>query len=239
MGQRYGRYLAVAGLIALLGLALYAELNQHGQLAGVSAGAPMPPFAAPLALGGPSGNVDVATHTNEGPAGKRPACSVRGPGILNICQLYEQGPVVLALFIDAGSCPSTLDGLQRLSGSFPQVRFAAVAIKGEAAPVAHLVRSHHLRFPVALDADGRLAGLYRMVGCSQLTFAYPGGVVQGAPLVEGQPLGVLRARISQLLAASRARGWRPRAAAARAGGGTVRGRGPAARAGGLATAVRS
>ena len=60
-----------------------------------------------------------------------PACTVRGPGILNICQLYEQGPVVLALFVDAGSCPRVLSDMQALAPSFPGVRFAGVAIKGD------------------------------------------------------------------------------------------------------------
>ena len=59
----------------------------------------------PLALGELNGEANIATHADEGEEGKRPACSVRGAGILNICELYEQGPVVLALFIDAGSCP--------------------------------------------------------------------------------------------------------------------------------------
>ena len=52
-----------------------------------------------------------------------------GRGILNVCQLYERGPVVLALFVDAGSCPAVLGDLQALAPSFPGVRFAAVAIK--------------------------------------------------------------------------------------------------------------
>ena len=59
-----------------------------------------------------------------------PACEVRGPQILNICQLYERGPVVLALFVDAGSCADVLGDMQALAPSFPEVRFAAVAIKG-------------------------------------------------------------------------------------------------------------
>ena len=65
-----------------------------------------------------------------------PACAERGARILNVCQLYEQGPVVLALFVDAGSCPAVLSEMQALAPAFPGVRFAAVAIRATAASCA-------------------------------------------------------------------------------------------------------
>jgi hypothetical protein len=60
-----------------------------------------------------------------------------------------------------------------------------------------------------LDHDGSLA-LYGVAPCpcAQVTFAYPGGEVQGPALVRRAPIATLRARISELFAASRARGWR-------------------------------
>ena len=51
--------------------------------------------------------------------------------VLNICELYERGPVVLALFVDGGSCPAVLSEHAGARAGFPGVRFAAVAIKGE------------------------------------------------------------------------------------------------------------
>jgi hypothetical protein len=209
VGPRYGRYVAVLGLIALFAVALYSTLSARRGLAGIAPGERLPPFAAPLALGGPRGEVDVAARANEGASGKRAACTVRGPGILNICQLYERGPVVLALFIDAGSCAGVLDDLQRIAPSFPQVGFAAVAIREDPASVARLVRSHRLTLPVGVDREGRLGVLYTMLSCPQITFAYPGGVVQSAALLNRPSLQVLRARVQELLAASRARGWKP------------------------------
>jgi len=176
---------------------------------GISPGDPVPPFAAPLALGTLSGDVNVATRPDEGAAGRRVACGVRGPQILNVCQLYEHGPLVLALFIDGGSCAAILDDMQRLAPAFPGVRFAAVAIKGERASVGRLVRSHGLTFPVGLDRDGILAGLYKLSTCPQVSFAYPGGVMQSAALLTRPSLATLRARVAELVAASRARGWKP------------------------------
>jgi hypothetical protein len=208
VGSRYARRIAIVGLSALVALTLYTELTQRGTLSGLRTGERVPPFAAPLALSGPKGDVNVATRADEGQAGRRPACAVRGPGILNVCQLYEQGPVVLALFIDAGSCPSVLSDLQRLAPSFPEVRFAAVAIGGDRAAVARLVRSRKLALPVGFDRDGILAGLYRMIGCPQITFVSPGGEAQGAALPYRPSPQVLRAHVQALLDASRARGWK-------------------------------
>ena len=188
---------------------LHVALTSQSGAAGMRPGDRVPPFAAPFALGGPPGEVDVATHAHEGPLGRVPACSERGQKILNICELYERGPVVLALFFRAGSCAGILEDLQRLARSFPRVGFAAVAVREEAAPIARLVRSERLTVPVGVDPEGRLGGLYTMVSCPQITLVDPGGIVQSAPLLGRPPLATLRARVSELLAASLARGWRP------------------------------
>jgi hypothetical protein len=209
VGSRWARYVAVVGLTALVGVTIYAELTRTGSTIGLRAGERLPPFAAPLVPGGPPGDVNVAVKPNEGQAGRRPACQVRGPGVLNVCQLYERGPLVLALFIDAGSCAQVLARMQALEPSFPGVGFAAVAIKADRASLAKLVRSRRVRVPVGVDSDGILPSLFRMASCPQLTFAYPGGVVQGASLFQTPSLGALRARVAQLVRAARARGWRP------------------------------
>lgn len=202
MGTRYWRYIALAGLIALFAFALYTTLTRRTAVSGVPAGQRLPPFAAPLALGGVNGDVNVATRPNQGSAGRRPACEVRGTGILNICQLYEQGPVVLALFLDGGSCPDILRSIERLARSFPHVRFAAVAVKAQAKPVARLVHKLGLGYPVGFDRDGVLGALYQMQGCAQVTFARPGGIVQGKPLLEQPSDAQLRERIAKLLGAA-------------------------------------
>ncbi len=168
----------------------------------------MPPFAAPLAVGSVRGDVNVATAPNQGAAGKRPACSVRGAQVLNVCQLYERGPLVLALFVDAGSCAGILHQLQALVPSFPGVRFAAVAIKGETDAVRRLIRAERIGYPVGIDRDGILVTLYRLATCPQVSFVYPGGVVQSPALLGSTGETTLRARVLELAAAARKRGWR-------------------------------
>jgi hypothetical protein len=114
----------------------------------------------------------------------------------------------LVLFVNGGGCPEILGDLQALASSFPEVRFAAVAIKGNRDGLRELVRSRQLSFPVGVDSDGALAGLYKVASCPQVTFALPGGVVQSRALLSRPALGVLRARIGALVAAARAHGWR-------------------------------
>jgi hypothetical protein len=206
---RQGRYVGLLVLLILALLTINAVMTKPNGAKGVEPGQVVPPFAAPLASGTLTGDVDVATHPNEGSAGKRPACQVRGEGVLNVCALYERRPVVLALFVDAGSCPVILGEMQALAGEFPGVSFAAVAIKGERGPLRRLVRARGLtRVLIAFDSDGVLASLYRVASCPQVTFVLPGGVVQSPALLSRPPIATLRARVSELEAAAKARGWR-------------------------------
>jgi hypothetical protein len=170
---------------------------------GVEPGHAIPPFAAPLVLGTLSGDVNVATHANEGTAGRTPACAVRGPGVLNVCALYRGKPLVLGLFVDAGSCPDVLGRMQALAGAFPTVSFAAVAIKGERKPLLALMRKRGLTsVQVGIDRDGVLAGLYKVASCPQVSFVLPGGVVQSPALLDTPSPRTLRARVAELVAVS-------------------------------------
>lgn len=205
---RYGRY---AGLLALLLLALITintiVTKPNGET-GIAPGRPLAPFAVPLAQSTLEGDADIATHADQGAAGRVPACRERGPRILNICQLYERGPVVLALFVNGGSCPDVLSDMQALAPSFHGVSFAAVAIKGDRRQLRRTLRARGLTLPVGIDNDGRLVALYEMASCPQLSFAYPGGTVQSEALLSRPSRAQMRARVSELVAASRARGWR-------------------------------
>jgi hypothetical protein len=210
-GARYGRYMGVLAVVALVGIVAIALFGSSGDVKGIAPGVRIPPFAAPLALGSLRGDVNVATRPKQGQAGDRPACSVRGAQVLNVCQLYEQGPLVLALFVDAGSCAGVLREMQALIPEFRQVRFAAVAIKGETGGVRSLVRSEGLTFPIGLDRDGILVELYKLATCPQISFVYPGGVVQSPALLSTPSRALLRTRVAALLDAAHARGWRPSA----------------------------
>jgi hypothetical protein len=206
--RRYGRYVVAIGL-ALVALVVADTLLKAPRGAdGIVPGEGIPPFALPLVTGTLEGDANVATHANEGSAGRLPACSVRGPQVLNICELYERSPVVLAMFIEGGSCPAVLDEMQALAPAFPGVRFAAVSIKGERGALRRLVAAHGLRFPVGFDRDGVLTVLYKVSSCPQVNFVYPGGVVQSRAMLATPSSAMLRARVRALVVGARARGWR-------------------------------
>jgi hypothetical protein len=202
---RYGHYAGLLGVIVLLALIAHSIFDNSTDPTGIPPGHMLAPFAVPLALGTLDGDADTATHANDGESGTVPACAERGKQILNVCQLYEQGPLVLALFVDSGSCASVLSRLQALAPSFPGVRFAAVAIKGARAQLRRLIHIHDLRLPVGIDGDGRVAGLYSVYTCPQVNFAYRGGKVQSKALLGEASLASLRVRVSALVEAQRAR----------------------------------
>ncbi len=204
----YGRYVGLLGILILVLITINTIVTKPNGASGIVPGQPLAPFAVPLALGKLTGDANVATAAGQGAAGAVPACSVRGPQILNICQQYEQGPVVLALFVDGGSCTAVLSDMQALAPAFPGVRFAAVSIKGERAALRKLIASKGLTLPVGIDADGALAALYRLASCPQVSFAYPGGIVQSPALLITPSLATLHMRVAELVAASKARGWR-------------------------------
>jgi len=205
---RYGGYVGLLALVILVLITINTIVTKPNGVKGIAPGERVPPFAVPLALGTLEGDADTATHADDGAAGRVPACRERGPQILNICQLYEHAPVVLALFVQGGSCPDVLDDMQALARSFSGVRFAGVALKGDRDQLRKLIRARGLTLPLGFDRDGALAALYKVGTCPQLTFIYPGGEAQGRALLGASSREALRRRVAELLAGARGRGWR-------------------------------
>lgn len=205
---RYGGYVGLLALVIIALITVNTIVTKPNGVKGLTSGEQVPPFAVPLVLGNLEGDADTATHANEGAAGRVPACRERGPQILNVCQLYEGAPAVLALFVDGGSCAKVLDEMQALVPSFPGVRFAAVALKGDRGKLRKLIHTHGLTLPLGIDRDGALAALYKVGTCPQLTFVYPGGEAQGRALLNTPSRALLRRRVGELVAGARDRGWR-------------------------------
>ena len=206
-GRRYGWFLALVAVLLIAYVSLNTLRSDHVGSAGLKVGSRLPPFAAPLALGNVNGDVNVARKAGQGSAGDRPACSVRGPGILNSCQLAERGPFVLAFMATRGAqCTRELDALQRALARHPNLQVAAISIRGDRDDLRALVRRHGWRFPVAWDHDGILANLFGVAVCPQLTYALPGGAVQATSVGE-LDARALDARLTSLERAARAQGW--------------------------------
>lgn len=199
-----GRLIGAVAVVALGALVVSLFLHNQGGLRGIEPGTEVPPFAVPLARGTMVGDANIARHAHEGESGEVPACSVRGSQVLNICELTERAPVVLALFVNGGSCTRVLGELQALQGSFPGVRVAAVEIKGSRSALRTLIAHKGLTYPVGIDADGALASLYKVLSCPQVNFIFPGGKVQSRALLNPPTPATLRSRVAALVAASRA-----------------------------------
>ena len=189
---------ALAGflLVAVLGVSLLTRGDGRGAR-GLEPGSAMPPFAVPLVLSDVEGDANLATGPGQGQAGEVPACSVRGPGVLTSCELWERGPLVLAFFTPERRCVDQLDALQRAADRVDGVEVAAIAIRGDRERLRALVRGHRWRFPVGWDRDGALANAYNVQVCPQLTFARRGGRV-GATTFGSLGVGELVARMRAL-----------------------------------------
>ena len=206
--SRYGWF---AGLIAVLLLA-YVGLNtirtSGASSTGLKVGSAIPPFATPLALSDLKGDADIATRPDSGRAGRVAACDLRGPRILNVCQLSERGPLIVAfLATRGGRCSGALDTLDAVRRRSPGVQLAAISIKGDRGDLRKLVRAHRWTFPVGTDDDGALANLYGVSVCPQTTFTSVGGIVESTEIGAAKP-AVLRRRVAQIVRVSEQRGWK-------------------------------
>lgn len=199
---RYGWLVGVVVAAALVYIGLNTLRNAGSVPRGVDPGHRLPPFAMPLALGRLDADADVATKPGQGQRGRRPACDVRGPGILNVCQLYAGAPLALAFVATgAGRCASQLDRFERARRRFAGVRFAAVAARTDRGKLRREIRRRGWRFPIGFDRDGAVFARYGIVDCPTIVFAFPGGIAMRTTF---QPLGdaSLDALLRRLLAGS-------------------------------------
>jgi hypothetical protein len=172
--SRFTWFIGLAGFLLLVVVTLNTFATDSGiEGGGLKAGDKLFPFAVPLAAGDLDGDANLATEPGQEDFGARPACAVRGPDILNICEEWDRGPVVLAIFpANAERCRSVLRQFQRLGPRFRDVRFVAIGSRGD----RDALRGNW-GFPVGWDRDGQVLARYGVVGCPQVTFARWGGVV--------------------------------------------------------------
>jgi hypothetical protein len=195
----------LVGVFAVVVLAYitYNTLSTDGlDPRGLARGTELPPFAVPLAG---SASEDQDANVNERRVGGVPAaCDVRGDDVLNVCELAEQGPLVLVLVVtEAGDCADQLDVVDRVAARFPRVVFAAVSVRDELGDLQERLRERRWRVPLGYDADGAVGQLYGLGAvCPLFTFADAGGRVAGSHVgVLGER--ALAARVEDLRAGRR------------------------------------
>jgi hypothetical protein len=162
----------IVGVAAVLALA-YITFNTLGTDApgsrGVPKGEKLPPFAVPLALSSLDGDAQVDPAK---------ACRVRGPRVLNSCQLAERGPVAIAFFATKSQrCERQIDVIDRVRRRFPEIGFAAVSVRGDRDEVRRQARRRGWGLPVGYDHDGAVANAYAVAICPTITFVARNGRV--------------------------------------------------------------
>ncbi|HVF77633.1 MAG TPA: hypothetical protein VNA28_05005 [Solirubrobacteraceae bacterium] len=215
------RYAWLVGIAAVLvvGFLVVGTTRPAGPGAGgLPAGAQMPPFAVPLATSDIvcdsdddpcDANVAASGARDHEEAGNRPACEVRGPTVLNLCELTERGPLVLGLMATRDAeCVESFDALDALPRRYPGLQVALVSIRGELDDLRAVVRARRWTFPVGWDRDGALASLYGVAACPYVVVARRRGRVQTTVLGSASRAELERAA-GRAVAASRAAGWNP------------------------------
>lgn len=212
------RYSIAAGLLlaAVVVVALLSEVGGDG--AGGTLGLdeqpprwPLPEFAVPLATGPLDGDANVAQddcETSRVPcpadARRTPACRLKEPGAIRVCDLFDR-PSVLSFWFSKGGdeCVDQQDAVDRVYARYRgRVRFLSLNVRDDRDEVRELVRERGWRLPVGYDRDGAVARLYRVGGCPTFAYAFPGGTLFDASFgsLEEAELG---RRVEALLGATR------------------------------------
>ena len=179
-----GIFLVVALLLLIAYVTYNTATGEGGSSTGPAPGTAMVQFAAPLVGSSLQGDVNV-TQREAATDTLKAACDLRGPAILNSCDLVR-GQAAVLVFIDSGEgrCARTLDQVIRAAAKYPKLGVAAVVIAGERSQARALVASHGWRVPVAEDRDGALANLYGVAVCPQIVYLSAGGTVDAVGVGE-------------------------------------------------------
>ncbi|HEY7457091.1 MAG TPA: TlpA disulfide reductase family protein [Solirubrobacterales bacterium] len=210
------RYSLIVGLVfvAIVVVALVGGVPGGGQgtlgLDEQPARWALPEFAVPDAAGPLEGDANVAQDDCSQaalpcPDGARrtPACRVRTPGAIRVCDLFDRPAVISFWFSKGGGCVDQQDVVSRANERYRgRVRFLSLDIRDDRDTVRDLIRRRGWTMPVGYDRDGAVASLYRVGGCPTFAYVYPGGTLESASIGD-LDAGDLGERVERLLRASR------------------------------------
>ena len=188
-------YSILVGVI-FLAVIVFAGVNSlNTDPIGLEQGARLPEFAAPSA----TGHIDKDARVSDEP------CNVPRREAIRICDFFDR-PLVLVAWFTKGcdTCPRQLDTVETVRRRFRDVGFVGLDIKDSLENAGKEVRKHGWEFPMALDRDGAVSGLYGVVVGPTLFFAYPGGVLRVKKLGELDEAELTR-EVAALVRASRER----------------------------------
>jgi hypothetical protein len=172
---------------------------------------PLPEFAVPAAAGDLEGDANIAQDDCSAAglpcpedARRTPACQLRTPGAIRVCDLFDRPAVISFWFSKGGECVDQQDVVSRVYPRYRgRVSFLSLDIRDDRDTVRELIRRRGWAMPVGYDRDGAVASLYRVGGCPTFAYSYPGGTLESASIGE-LSAAELSKRIERLLRASRA-----------------------------------
>ena len=198
----YAWVVGVVFILAVVVAGVNSVPNAGRGLRGPAPGRQLPEFSALEARGRLDGDANIRQRSGGSDSeGERPACDVRQPGVINICDLSRRAVALTFIGPGGGECNAHLDRVERVRRAFREVNFVGVVSSKERDEVAELVRRRRWGFPVTVDRDNAVFNLYRVGLCGTTVFAYPGGEVRGTKIkVESD--SELRGALERLLRAA-------------------------------------
>jgi hypothetical protein len=199
-GGRYTWVVGVAALIVIIVVGVNSLSNPGRGTRGPPEGERIPVFAAPLLESDLEGDTNIKQDRNDDNSDNdTPACHVTGEDVFNVCELFAEKPLVLVLAASSDECEDELVAAERLSGSMPELQFAATITGRSRDQAREFVAEAGIAFPVGWDEPPPvLFNLYRVAFCST-AFVARGGVLRefeaNSPLSEDE----LRAGAERLL----------------------------------------
>jgi hypothetical protein len=169
----------------------------------------LPEFAVPDAAGQLEGDANVAQDDCSAgalpcpvDARRTPACQVRTPGAIRVCDLFGRPSLISFWFSKGGECVDQQDVVSRVYSRYRgRVNFLSLDIRDDRDAVRELIRQRRWKMPVGYDRDGAVASLYRVGGCPTFAYAYPGGTLESASIGD-LSVAELSERVDRLLRAS-------------------------------------
>lgn len=196
---RYTWVVGVAALFVVIVVAFNSLPNAGRGYRGPKEGERVPVFATPLVTADLEGDTNIKqSRADEAAENDTPACEVTGREVFNLCELFEDKPVVLVIGAASEECERELAAAARLSRQMDGVQFAATITASSRSKARETIEAAGVQFPVGWDEPPPiLFNLFRVAFCST-AFVERGGELREFRANDPLDLAELRAGAEQL-----------------------------------------